>query len=448
MARWTLGRSGAVPVLALLAASCTDLPPTEPSALEPDAPNLALSAQMPPGMTRGIDAEFVRTANEVPGFGGLYYDESGRMVVVMAGDPDRTLDARSDETLRRRIQETRGVAAATAEIVIQQGDYDFIELDAINRRVLPVLAVGGVVLTHIDERRNRVRVGVDGPAAAQAVEEWLAAHDVPREAVIIEETEPIRPMTGHTLRNRVRPVAGGLQIAFERPGVGFFVCTLGANVRVSGPGASQPHFITNSHCTAERSTVTGTTYWQHSPFADETEIGVEVLDPPFFTAPCFAGWVCRWSDASMARYNRGGGAALSFGSIYRTKSFGTGVSAGSLEIEEDTPPRFRIVADEPFPVLGETLNKIGRTTGWTRGDVAATCVHVGVAGAVPPTAMLCQDIVLASVAGGDSGSPVFRQVDDSRDVVFYGLLWGGGTGLFVFSALDNIQFELGPFATH
>ena len=71
---------------------------------------------------------------------------------------------------------------------------------------------------------------------------------------------------------------------------------------------------------------------------------------------------------------------------------------------------------------------------------------------------LCQDVVKANVAGGDSGSPVFRITNSPRanDVRLYGLLWGGGTisgygTVFVFSALGtrNMQrsAEMGTLTT-
>ena len=71
---------------------------------------------------------------------------------------------------------------------------------------------------------------------------------------------------------------------------------------------------------------------------------------------------------------------------------------------------------------------------------------------------LCQDVVKARVAGGDSGSPVFRITNrpSANDVRLYGVLWGGGTlspygTVFVFSALGprNVQrsAEMGTLTT-
>jgi hypothetical protein len=96
-------------------------------------------------------------------------------------------------------------------------------------------------------------------------------------------------------------------------------------------------------------------------------------------------------------------------------------------------------------VVGSELNKVGRTTGWTRGPVTLTCVDVLQSGS--RFVELCQTFVGAGVAGGDSGSPVFAE-EGGGNVTLAGILWGGGGGNFVFSPLANIERELGPLQTH
>ncbi|HUH13060.1 MAG TPA: hypothetical protein VMK65_08115, partial [Longimicrobiales bacterium] len=62
--------------------------------------------------------------------------------------------------------------------------------------------------------------------------------------------------------------------------------------------------------------------------------------------------------------------------------------------------------------------------------------------------LLCQTIVENNsaqiVAGGDSGSPVFKTTG-SNTAELVGILWGGNSSgsLFVFSPLKSIQDELG-----
>jgi hypothetical protein len=112
---------------------------------------------------------------------------------------------------------------------------------------------------------------------------------------------------------------------------------------------------------------------------------------------------------------------------------------------------------EPFTIARQantatlfsgTLHKVGRTTGWTSGNVVGSCMTVNVSGS--NIALLCQTLVQNSgvqiVAGGDSGSPVFQRISvDDDNVELVGILWGGSSSgdLFVFSPLKNIQEELG-----
>ena len=114
---------------------------------------------------------------------------------------------------------------------------------------------------------------------------------------------------------------------------------------------------------------------------------------------------------------------------------------GSIEITR----RFRITA-EGGAVVGATLNKIGRTTGWTQGNVRYTCVNTFVSGT--NTVQLCQTWVDAGVGGGDSGSNVFVQTGGG--VTLVGILWGGNSSgtTFVYSPIANIEQELGALTTH
>ncbi|HEY9506407.1 MAG TPA: hypothetical protein VIQ27_10575, partial [Gemmatimonadales bacterium] len=107
--------------------------------------------------------------------------------------------------------------------------------------------------------------------------------------------------------------------------------------------------------------------------------------------------------------------------------------------------RFTIIA-EAGASTGQTVHKVGRTTGWTRGGVSATCVNVNVSGT--NITQLCQTLVTAGVGAGDSGSPVFRRQSGTNNVRLVGILWGGdGTNLYVYSPISNIEAELGALTT-
>lgn len=61
-----------------------------------------------------------------------------------------------------------------------------------------------------------------------------------------------------------------------------------------------------------------------------------------------------------------------------------------------------------MPYMGEIVEKVGQTTGWTRGDVTHTCVDETTSfGGNPVMGLLCQARADFYTESGDSGSPVF-----------------------------------------
>lgn len=289
-----------------------------------------------------------------------------------------------------------------------------------------VMALGGTVFADHDEAAGKLVFGVQNANAAAGVQRSLEARGVSSADYQVVVTQPIQNMVG--LRDRWRPTRGGIQIHF-----GGYLCTMGFNVDHAG-GRS---FITNSHCTNKQGGTEGTTYYQPTSSVDGTVIATEASDPTYGSLPgCSAGKVCRYSDASRALYS--GSVTSDRGVIGKTSA----ANNGSLEVTG----AFTVTAQNNNSTnFSGTVNKVGRTTGWTQGNVSNTCVTVNVSGS--NVQQLCQTLVQKSgtvlVQGGDSGSPVFTLSGDNATLI--GILWGGnGTGdLFVFSPLKNIQDELG-----
>ena len=422
---------GLLAALAIVAAGCAD----QSTPAGPDASDAAPAAGRAQDGTPGnsLDARFAALARQVPGFGGYYYDDAGNLNVYLKDPGQRGAAAAAlSGVLREPRAAARGKGAAQAAMVVRQGQFDFLQLREWNDRLPAVLSMQGVVYTDIDEETNRLRIGVENAGVKPAVAARLAALGVPAAAAVITETEPIRMMA--TLRDYVRPVDAGLQIAF-----GSYVCTMGANV-YSG---STRGYITNSHCTNTQGGVESTAHFQPTTSSSSYRIGTEVADPTYWTGgSCPAGRRCRYSDSSRGNYTST--ASVNFGKIARTTSYGS-TSAGSLTINSSSP-RFSITAEKANPVVGEYLDKVGRTTGWTYGRVSSTCVNINVSGS--DITQLCQNMVNAAVNGGDSGSPVFYWSGSGSNVTFYGLLWGGSTTQFVFSSMANIESELGALSTY
>jgi hypothetical protein len=401
----------------VLAAACSDQneQPVAPSS-QPESPPLQSAGQ-------GSPEDPISLGRTVPGFGGFYLDSRGMPVVYLKDAAQRT----QAERALAPFLSARGLAASQLRVL--PAKYDWAQLERwFNQASAEVLAEPGSVFVDADEASNKVAIGVERGAAAR-FRGIVVRLGIPADAVVVQETEPIRFAT--TLRDRVRPIVGGLQINF--PG---FLCTLGFNAIRSG----QNSFITNSHCTDTQGGTEGTPYWQPLESVDPVQIGTEVDDPLYVRGTgdngCPRGRRCRFSDASRAAYAPG--ITFTLGSIART----TGPNNNSITI--DPANASFSINREGSASVGQTANKIGRTTGWTQGAVTRTCVNTGVLGS--NIVQLCQTFVSAGVGAGDSGSPVF--IEGRRGVTLVGILWGGsGSTTYVFSPIANIEQELGSLTT-
>lgn len=354
-----------------------------------------------------IDDLFAEVARQVPGFGGLFYDESGQLTMHL-------MESRSDEQMTLAAASTKAALTAllqndprmteAGEIRVIPGQYDFLQLKEWSDRMnAAILGVPGVLLTDIDERANRLRIGIQDQAVQSVVQEHLAQLGIPREAVIIEVTEPIKAAT--TLRDKQPTLVGGLQIQYGSKG-----CTLGFIANRSGVKG----IVTNSHCTSIQGGVENTVYYHPSGSGSTNRIGIETVDPPYSPGTggvCPSGRRCRYSDTAFVKIPHPSGPSVkaNVGFIART----TGL--GKVDIDSNNP-QYRIVREVAFPLVGEVLNKVGRTTGWTQGVVSATCYNIPVLdpnSAPTDITLICQDSVNAGQAGGDSGSPVFKFTNSS-----------------------------------
>ncbi len=304
-------------------------------------------------------------------------------------------------------------------------------LEEQHQRLLPLFELAGVVFTDADETRGRLVVGLRDRRGEGQVRGRLRALGIDSQSVDIVETEDIVALA--TLRDRSEDIVGGLQIRFSQ-----FLCSLGFPAFRNG----QRGFVTASHCSDVQGSVDGTTYYQPLDQIANDLIGNEVADPPYVRNRngCPRGRKCRVSDSNFSSI--AGPRALTVGAIART----TGLNSLTIDAAN---PTFTITSEGTAGV-GATANKVGRTTGWTRGTVTNTCVNTGVSGT--PIVLICQTFVTSTgviVGGGDSGSPVFSNPDGSGNVTLLGGLWGGNTSgtQFVYSPIANIEADLGELAT-
>jgi hypothetical protein len=339
----------------------------------------------------------------------------------------------------------RGFTASDLRVL--QGQYEYVQLDQWYRQVRGgAFSVAGIVLGDVDEGSNRLRFGVGNVGAVTGVRSVLALAGIPISAALVEQRAPFTAVA--TLRDRVRPITGGLQINFflTPPGIhpGSFICTLGFNAVRFGITS----FITNSHCTnVEGGEETPTDYYQNLRSGGAANfVGTEVDDPHWtseLNLDCPPPFQCRYSDAARVQYAPG--VPVTLGAVARVDE----VTSSLADTIHTIAGSFAIKAERADPIQGEIANKVGRTTGWTRGATTETCVDVLALGT--NHIRLCQAIVTALVDAGDSGSPVFFRKGGGSNVTLLGILWGGSVDEanpeFVYSPLSGIERELGELQT-
>jgi hypothetical protein len=427
MHRTSLVRYGLLAAVAFGLAACGD--EVTPPSLDPSQVK-ANPQESPPGQDLTGDDELER---QIPGFGGFFFDRDGAPTVYLTRGNGR---GPAEQALARRLS-ARGLSVASLRV--REAKYAWGQLKRWqDAATLGAFDVPGTVFVDNDERINRITIGVENLSAIGQIRAALAQRGLPDDAVVIERAEPIVPVAG--LQDRDRPVRAGVQINF--PG---FLCSVGFNVMTAdGPG-----FITASHCTNTQGGTENTPYWQPTSGVDRTQIATEADDPAYTKGgpQCPKGRSCRRSDASRANYINSLASNNGFGKIAKT----TGVNNGSLTIAGT----FLITADDcdsnACADVGQDVDKIGRTTGWTRGELTQKCVNTGVQGS--RIVQLCQNFVSAKVGSGDSGSDVFQVLTDTNGggtVRLSGVLWGGSSSgtQFVYSPLANVRAELKAFTTH
>jgi hypothetical protein len=293
-----------------------------------------------------------------------------------------------------------------------------------------VLALPGTVFADNDEANNKLLFGVENASVIPGVRNALTRLGIPSSAYAIKVSEPIHFVA--TLQDEWRPTQAGIQIHFFR-----FLCSLGFNA----DDGSERSMMTASHCTRRPGGVEGTLYYQPTSTVDPTVIATEVEDPIYFRGGnCPRGRKCRYSDAARALYSSS--VASTSGAIAKTSGPNNGsiavTGAFTITTQDNTTTSFG---------LGTTVNKVGRTTGWTQGEVTETCVNTNVF--QTNVTLLCQTFVedpggATIVGAGDSSSPVF-EITSGDNVQAVGMLWGGSSNnkVFIFSPLKQIRDELG-----
>lgn len=268
-------------------------------------------------------------------------------------------------------------------------------------------------------------IGVSSSDLIETISAVIEALAVPIEAAIVEVFEGVSAAAGAgtSLQSTYRPVVAGLQITTTTP------CTLGYNARrkVSGQFDGSWYFLTNSHCTSSFGSPSGPSAGQ----ATTSMIGTEVADPPLFTHTqdfdCPIGKQCRYSDASLYKYNSG--VSLEFGAV----------AYPPLNSLNFTTTKW--IAGAFVPWAGLAVRKIGKETGHRAGTVTQLCADLTVT--ATNRVLLCQGLASTNAINiGDSGSPVVWESSTTGHLYAVGLLHGLQTGAFGFTPYPQYYDEI------
>ena len=394
---------------------------------------------------------------EIPGFGGFYYEpgEGGgaedRLVLAVteAGASDLPMARKAVLTALGHFAPP---TADAPEMLHRVVEHTFLEMAEHRARLRPRLfAMDEVVSLSVDEKFNRIKVGVTDLAFASAVAAVAAGLGVPEAMLEIVRDSPVEHLAAtaagssgspspapadwpRALTDRIpdRRLAGGYEAGNPRGKAG--ACTIGfttvSSVWTEREGRTKG-FVSASHCThtphepddADKS------YWtqplDESSGSGESKVGLvgeELWDPE--PERCEQG-ECRHADAALMEVDEDS-AGIAFGKIARTMGAQErcgGLGGCELRIDPDNPT-FTIIFERPSPLVGRSVHKVGRTTGWTYGKVAESCVD---GRDILGTWIYCSHKLELFADGGDSGAPVFMfdWFDrDSTEVHLVGIVWG------------------------
>lgn len=473
----------------LAALACTDQPEWHRDITAPSRSNTPFEADP---RAVGIDSVLLSISQRVTGFSTIYLDSTATLVIRLK---DHSQDAAAEAAVREFL---RATGRRESPIRFETADLDFRELNRHTARLRTLsLAMPQAWGLGIDKITGRVEVLTSDEHSLQDIVLEAVRRGVPRSALRV--TKMGGPVRTSSIRDWSDPVVGGLMIGFPNSDWHYqdAECTLGY---IASLGSVQG-FITASHCSKVPFGADGvpqdTSWYVFQPdyrysscgsFVQgcglirgrpERQIGVEYFDPPAFTNAtdaywCKPGQLCRWSDASFYKIDgpndsptlpRGVGMSWIAATISPAATFDTMYTSNPWFQRPAGNESWAIISQLDYPMVGDSVDKMGERTGWSRGAVTRTCYQTSDgSGKLQSNGvfLLCQDYVDGPKAfawRGDSGSPVFYYnyfPSNPPTVVPVGLAWGKDsipgqplppTGYWM-SNLRGIRFDLGSVAIY
>ncbi len=276
----------------------------------------------------------------------------------------------------------------------------------------------------------------------------------------------------NTLWHPQTSTTGGLQMIVRRPGA-IGLCTLSFPLRLrtrGGTGAGSAAMSTTGHCTDP-----GQTWEQGSyPLVGEpanVPLGTAQMVPSSTTCRILGkGGMETLNNCRRGDHAYASGASPPTGSrIFRPAEENESNDVDNPVIQyfaEHATNTFEIVGARP-PDEGDTVHKVGRTTGWTSGEVKdfsedggndpscpgdelGTSEHKNTGGTATTADdyyVECLVKAVFTVDGGDSGAPVFVEKNpfstaSDREVLLVGVIYGHrGNSIGAFIPIERVYAE-------
>jgi hypothetical protein len=427
--------------LAVLAAAgavsiaCTTDEPTVPSL--PSA--LTRSQSVSPGDVPSGERLFAELSDQVPSASGFFFDAIGRIIVNVVDAAD---GPNAVETVRGFV--ARGDIAVpigtSVPIVWRPVQYSYGQLSRWRNAVFDssFTRSSQLVTLDLDERANRIRVGAlsaDRPAARTNLSDLFRRIRGDTTALEVVDAQPLRLssftpkfayFTWSSLTANADTMVGGLAI-----GSSDWACTAGFTA--SHPSWGQG-FVSASHCTADIWNVDGRVAYQHWT---GSLAGTEVGDPGPWS--CGVLHLCRRSDAAF--FQKGTGKPLIPGLVTHPSGL------GQTTVNSSDP--YFVVVGESDGFMGQTVYKIGYSTGWTSGTLNYTCQDHNLTG-LPGNVrtVRCTNESSNSDLDGDSGGSIILPIGGPyvylAGTTIGSAVNGPGTG---WSTISQIQLDYGNSLT-
>ncbi|EHR79429.1 hypothetical protein OCC_08045 [Thermococcus litoralis DSM 5473] len=357
----------------------------------------------------GVDEPRGKFSTSLPSYGGMFINEEKGLIFVYV----------RDEKDKAELKQALGKYRGKVNVVFLKGKYSFEQLvkwkhsmEKLDERIIEQL---GITMLDVDEAHNSLTIGLEEitPEKLKLLENRLEKLGIPKEAVRVERREYMKLLADY---HRARPLVGGVMIRREDAPDSWG--TLG----YIGFIGSTPYFVTAGHLG-----IWGTSGQRiYQPTVDEENYVGTVTYNPYFRDDESIPY--RYSDSMLVKADVAGSTKIYNPSPYTSSDY---IVIGK-----------RYSADQ---IVGETVIKVGATTGKTTGEITNKCVTSFLSPKedyYPDlVALYCQMETNLESAGGDSGAPVFKSY--GTFVELYGILWGGTSTVSAYSPIDGIEEDLG-----